>query len=191
VSDFDSADLPKLSASNFSVTPEDVSIFDVASHFQITSSSPQTTEEMDAETSMLTDGMAPFDVLASVFGSTLAPSELEEALATNGYDFERAMAWLVDRQSPQLAPQPHLRPMQQSMANRLTLVSRGGKGYPVSDGASGRGSQMSRYTNGRSVPGGNRVCRYFVAGECLRADCRFRCSIFVCWRLWGAHDHGL
>nr|VWO94637.1 Sorting nexin-4 (Autophagy-related protein 24) [Ganoderma boninense] len=49
-------------------------------------------DDMDPEmAAMLTDGMTPFDVLSSVFGATLAPSELEEALAANGYDFERAM----------------------------------------------------------------------------------------------------
>ena len=37
---------------------------------------------------MLTDGMTPFDMLASVFGASLAPLELEDTLAANGYDFE-------------------------------------------------------------------------------------------------------
>ncbi|KAG6890301.1 hypothetical protein C0995_009507 [Termitomyces sp. Mi166 len=125
--------------------------------------------------SQLTDGMTPFDVLTSVFGSTLAPSELEEALAANGYDFDRAMAWLVDR-GPATQPPPQVR--MQSMGGRVTLVSRDPMG-------NGRGSRNNfpntngpRYTtNGtgraRPVPGGNRVCRYFMAGECLRADCRF------------------
>ena len=31
-----------------------------------------------------------------------------------------------------------------------------------------------RFMAGRPAQGGNRVCRYFLAGECLRADCRFR-----------------
>ncbi|KAF9542306.1 hypothetical protein CPC08DRAFT_770439 [Agrocybe pediades] len=44
----------------------------------------------------LMDGMRPSDVLTCIFGSTIAPSELEDALAVNGYDFERAMGWLVD-----------------------------------------------------------------------------------------------
>ena len=41
---------------------------------------------------MLTDGMTPFDMLASVFGASLAPLELEDTLAANGYDFEWSMA---------------------------------------------------------------------------------------------------
>ncbi len=60
---------------------------------------PDFIPEPDSEeaSAALTDGMTPFDVLSSVFGATLAPSELEEALAANGFDFDRAMAWLVDR----------------------------------------------------------------------------------------------
>ncbi|KAF8074760.1 hypothetical protein FPV67DRAFT_1407991 [Lyophyllum atratum] len=129
---------------------------------------------------MLTDGMTPFDVLSSVFGSTLAPSELEDALAANGYDFERAMAWLVDR-APAAQPAPQIR--MQPMGGRVTLISRdamgNGRGGPPGRGAftNGNGNAPRYGNNGagraRPVPGGNRVCRYFMAGECLRADCRF------------------
>ncbi|KAG8899083.1 hypothetical protein FRB99_006947 [Tulasnella sp. 403] len=42
------------------------------------------------------DGMTPFEVLHSVFGSSVPPATLEDALGKNGYDFELAMAWLVD-----------------------------------------------------------------------------------------------
>ncbi|TFK39365.1 hypothetical protein BDQ12DRAFT_681662 [Crucibulum laeve] len=134
-----------------------------------------TAEEMEAAAA-LTDGMTPFDVLSSVFGSTLAPSELEDALAANGYDFERAMAWLVDRALPATPASPQLR--MQNMGGRVTLVSResagairgGARGFP-NNAPAGRGAP--RYVNGRPSTGGNRVCRYFVAGECLRADCRF------------------
>ncbi|KAJ7576818.1 hypothetical protein C8J56DRAFT_836724 [Mycena floridula] len=136
---------------------------------------PDDNEDLDADTAgMLTDGMTPFDVLSSVFGTTLAPSELEEALAANAYDFERAMAWLVDRALPP-AQTPQIRT--QNMGGRLALVSRDpvqagrGAGYP-NQTSPGRGAP--RYVNGRpAAGGGNRVCRYFVAGECLRADCRF------------------
>lgn len=130
----------------------------------------------------LTDGMTPFDVLSSVFGSTLAPSELEEALAANGYDFEHAMAWLIDRGLPQQPASPTQVRMQ-PMGNRVTLVSRdtGGtirgtvKGGYHNNNSNGTGrGAPPRYANGRPSQSGNRVCRYFVAGECLRADCRFR-----------------
>lgn len=127
---------------------------------------------------LLTDGMTPFDVLSSVFGASLAPSELEDALANNGYDFERAMAWLVDRTA---SPQHHSLPKYQNMGGRVSLVSRDGAGAAGFVRGGRAGNQMTvgsarnslRYVNGRPVPTGNRVCRYFLAGECLRADCRF------------------
>ncbi|CAL1714930.1 unnamed protein product [Somion occarium] len=130
--------------------------------------------ELDGESeTALTDGMTPFDVLSSVFGATLAPSELEEALANNAYDFERAMSWLVDRAYVHHQPKPAPARMQ-SMGNRVMVVSRDGQGgfYRGGRGAYNPRGNM-RYGNGRPVQGGNRVCRYFLAGECLRADCRF------------------
>ncbi|KAJ7180464.1 hypothetical protein C8R46DRAFT_940225 [Mycena filopes] len=154
-------------SSNSSRSPEDglAGTFSDASGF----SPPEDGADMEAAAAaMLTEGMTPFDVLSSVFGSTLAPSELEDALAANGYDFERAMAWLVDRAVP-TAPQPTPQLRIQQMGGRVTVVAR--------DPARGRGGQdpraPPRYVNGRPAQGGNRVCRYFVAGECLRADCRF------------------
>jgi len=125
----------------------------------------------DTEDTLLTNGMTPFDVLSSVFGSTLAPSELEEALATNGYDFDRAMQWLIDRALPQGQSPPHSMP-------KFTTVGRDSRGRGFAPGGPpGRGVPGApRYGNMNGRPGnsGNRVCRYFVAGECLRADCRFR-----------------
>lgn len=138
-------------------------------------------EEYDPETAAaLTDGMTPFDVLSSVFGATLAPSELEEALAVNGYDFERAMQWLVDRARPPAGASQQgqhaagrggyafgggVQVVPRSQAGFI----RGGRGGFIA--VNGRGG---RFNNGRPVQGGNRVCRYFLAGECMRADCRFR-----------------
>ncbi|PIL25055.1 hypothetical protein GSI_12944 [Ganoderma sinense ZZ0214-1] len=132
-------------------------------------------DDMDPEmAAMLTDGMTPFDVLSSVFGATLAPSELEEALAANGYDFERAMTWLVDR-SMASHPSP-AQPRIQPVGNRVMLVQRDGHGVRSGRAAfhGPQGRSGGRFaSNGRPVQGGNRVCRYFLAGECLRADCRF------------------
>lgn len=129
--------------------------------------------------SVLTDGMTPFDVLSSVFGATLAPSELEEALAMNGYDFERAMQWLVDRARPiQNAPNQRQVPYNFGSGSGVHVIPRsqasmirGGRG---GFNANARGGRFGNGT-GRPQQGGNRVCRYFLAGECLRADCRFRC----------------
>ncbi|KAF9542982.1 hypothetical protein CPC08DRAFT_433852 [Agrocybe pediades] len=155
----------------------------------------------------LTDGMGPFDVLTSIFGSTIVPSELEDALAANEYNLERAMGWLVDSRAGAApggatwtinAQQGQQGPVcpgrMQPMGARVTLVGRGGAvggipgrgGMPnaMMGGPGGMGlggarqqgqqqQQAPRYANGRAVPGANRVCRYFVVGECLRADCRF------------------
>lgn len=130
---------------------------------------------------VLTDGMTPFDVLSSVFGSSLAPSELEDALAANGYDFDRAMAWLVDRALPAPQQTPQIR--MQAMGGRVTVVSRDAA-IPIRNPRGGyqptsppRGG--ARFVNGRPATTGNRVCRYFVAGECLRADCRFRYDFII------------
>lgn len=135
----------------------------------------------DSDTSgYLTDGMTPLDVLSSVFGSTLAPSELEEALSQNGYDFEKAMAWLIDRALP--SPPQHAQARMQPMGGRVTLVTRDGPAAMLRGGRSGYTNvarQAGRGTSVRPVPGGNRVCRYYLAGECLRADCRFRYNIFT------------
>lgn len=138
--------------------------------------------EYDPDTAAtLTDGMTPFDVLSSVFGSTLAPSELEEALAVNGYDFERAMQWLVDRTRPTGSP-PNAQRGGFAFGGGVHVISRGQAGMLARGGRSGFGGVPNargvggRFVNGngRPVQGGNRVCRYFLAGECMRADCRFR-----------------
>ena len=142
------------------------------------SSSAETTDDAEAN-SILTDGMTPFDVLSSVFGSTLAPSELEEALANNGYDFERSMAWLVDKAVLPTPPQP-AQVRLQSMGNRVTLVSR--EPQPASRGARGSFLNQRNPTNGRPAQTATRVCRYYLAGECLRADCRFRYAASFAWR---------
>jgi hypothetical protein len=150
--------------------------------FNFTDSPPSKEQDLGAEvpedtSGMLTDGMTPFDVLSSVFGSTLAPSELEDALAANGFDFDRAMAWLIDKALP-TPTTPQIR--MQNVGGRVTVVSRDpasgvrGRGFPSTSSS----PPGPRYGNGagrgRGVTNGARVCRYFMAGECLRADCRFR-----------------
>ncbi|KIY69226.1 hypothetical protein CYLTODRAFT_420941 [Cylindrobasidium torrendii FP15055 ss-10] len=158
------------SNSSMSISPEDsqYQFYNSYSSYDslVSDEMPPTEEEVAA--AALTDGMTPFDVLSSVFGSSLAPSELEEALAENAYDFDRAMAWLVDRAMPTI---PAGQPRTQSLGSRITVVSRdnglrGGRGSPAA----------ARFPTNGGRPGpqtANRVCRYFVAGECLRADCRF------------------
>lgn len=125
-------------------------------------------EDMDPETAaMLTDGMTPIDVLSSVFGATLPPSELEEALASNGYDFDKAINSLIDRSTTANNQPSGTLIRVQNVGNRVSLVQNGGPGF------AGRGNGAKFTQGGRQSSGGNRVCRYFLAGECLRADCRF------------------
>ena len=176
ISDFDTSDTMPWSAS-----PPQPSQMD-SLYYAYSSESNGELPGSDSDEAF-TDGMTPFDVLSSVFGSTLAPSELEDALAANGYDFDRAMAWLVDRALPILAtqsPQGRMQPTGARITSAPIATPRGaapgaGRGFGSSPPAAGRSAP--RYVNGRPTPGGNRVCRYFVAGECLRSDCRFR---FVC-----------
>jgi len=182
VSDFD-AQWSNSSNSNSSRSPEDLRYLDMppsalnpyAMPFDGHDGLPSFIDDSmgdpseEEESALLTDGMTPFDVLSSVFGTTLAPSELEEALAVNGYDFERSIAWLVERALPQ-APSPNHEVRMRQMGGGVTLVSRDSRGRGTFQGP----RPSTRYVNGRPVPNGNRVCRYFVAGECLRADCRFR-----------------
>jgi hypothetical protein len=174
ISDFDTSDtIP------WSTSPPNSASQDHYYAYSVSDSNGQISDpDSDEASAALADGMTPFDVLSSVFGSTLAPSELEDALAANGYDFDRAMAWLVDRAMPLQSPQNRM----QHTGVRLTSVPTSPRGAGP---GTGRGfapptpttRSAPRYVNGRPVPGGNRVCRYFVAGECLRSDCRFR---FVC-----------
>ncbi|KAF4621822.1 hypothetical protein D9613_012162 [Agrocybe pediades] len=121
------------------------------------------------------------DVLTSIFGSTIVPSELEDVLAANGYDLEHAMGWLVDSRASAApggatstinAQQGQQGPVgpgrMQPMGARVTLeevacrnsnAMTGGPGGMGLGGARQQGQQQQqapRYANGRAVPGANR-----------------------------------
>ncbi|KDQ19151.1 hypothetical protein BOTBODRAFT_103526 [Botryobasidium botryosum FD-172 SS1] len=131
------------------------------------------------------DGMTPLDVLYSIFGTTIPPATLEDALTQNGYDFEAAMTWLMDKTQshtnngqsaathhPAVAtptPRPH---QMTPTSGRVVVVPR--DAYVPGKPGLNNGRQSPRYGNRSPAPvGGNRVCRYFLSGECRRADCRF------------------
>ncbi|KAF8324311.1 uncharacterized protein EI90DRAFT_2934880 [Cantharellus anzutake] len=117
--------------------------------------------------------LTPFEILSNIFGDSVPSSTLETALASSGYDFEGAMAWLVDQALPPPLPgttpqggQPTLR----SIGGGVMLASR--------EGPYGRSDTNGKNTTGRFAPppkssGASRVCRYFLAGDCRRSDCRF------------------
>lgn len=128
------------------------------------------------------DGMTPLDVLSSVFGNTVAPEDLEDALARNGYDFDTTMAWLIDRRYPQADQAQHPAIRTPHSGGRVFVVPRDPRDNMIR-GKSFEGSPMRKSPQPKQVQGGgggppNRVCRYFLAGECLRADCKFR-SVLV------------
>jgi hypothetical protein len=124
--------------------------------------------------------LAPIEVLARVFGASVSQTDLEDALAQAGWEFDGAMALLVERarpgskaiqvKAPQATGSPVLRSAGVSVVPRETFVqTRAGaaKGQAVTGKAGGGGASSIG-------AGANRVCRYYLAGECRRADCRFR-----------------
>lgn len=130
-------------------------------------------------------GMTPLDVLCSVFTS-VPRSDLEDALHRAGYDFEAAMGMLVAQHTysrsgastPQRVASP--RPML-SVAGRGTIAVNHHAprdGYFQQGGRSFRGDiSPGLGFGGARSPGANnggKMCRYFLAGECRRSDCRFR-----------------
>lgn len=151
------------------------------------------------------DGMTPFDVLQSVFGNSLAPGELEDALGRNGWDFEGTMQYLVDRQQQRgqeqrgdgaLPTPPPSQGQHLSGGYNAPYAAGPGRGGPAPGNYGHKvmvvpREQIGFMRGGRPGPGfpsgpmprqpqfggsgvrGGRVCRYFLAGECRRADCRF------------------
>lgn len=143
-----------------------------------------TAQDLAAEDALDTGaGMTPLDVLCSVFTS-IPRSELEDALHRSGYDFEGAMALLVSQHTlprsgsstPQRTASP--RPLL-GMGGRGALpINHTGPrdGYFQQGGRSYGGGNISPGFGGTLSPGGpgTRMCRYYLAGECRRSDCRFR-----------------
>ena len=136
---------------------------------------PDSVEEDDAGT-----GMTPLDVLASVF-STVPRYDLEDALHRAGYEFEGAMAILVANHShprsgastPQRVSSP--RPLV-GVGGRgtLALPHAGPRdGYFQQGGRTVSGGMSPGLPGSRTPSGAMRMCRYFLAGECRRSDCRF------------------
>lgn len=144
----------------------------------------------EGEGGYLGDGMTPLDVLQSVFTS-LPPGELEDALVKSGYEFEGAMALLIAQNggtrsaNSGTSTPTGLRPDMHRGFGRGTgrdgnYFYQGGRGNAPFGG--GTGHLSPRFAMGgsgtRSPGGGLKMCRYYLAGECRRADCRFRCVLF-------------
>ncbi|KAG8708258.1 hypothetical protein FRC08_018989, partial [Ceratobasidium sp. 394] len=130
--------------------------------------------------------LAPIEVLARVFGASVSQADLEDALAQAGWEFDGAMALLMERARPGSkaiqvkAPQPGVQGQGQgqspvSRSAGVTVVPR--ETFVQTRAGVGKGQAGAGKTGtgvGGSVGSGvNRVCRYYLAGECRRADCRF------------------
>lgn len=143
--------------------------------------------------------MTPMEVLGSIFTS-LTTHELEVALHKWGYDLDSTMQYLIaagesgDASSPLGAVKAFV-PREGYVvaggrngsfsasnvaASSNSLLAGGGAmlqhgasaSRVVGDGA-GTGGVGSPSRFGTRSPFGGRVCRYYLQGECRRADCRF------------------
>jgi hypothetical protein len=148
----------------------------------------------------LGEGMTPLDVLQSVFTS-LPVGDLEDALYKTGYNFEEAMALLISQNggtrsgnSGAFTPGREDGPGHHVPNNRPNVFAPGGPasrernmppggGYYQNGGRGnfgmgGPGNASPRFGmgggSGTRTPGGLKMCRYYLAGECRRSDCRFR-----------------
>lgn len=167
---------------NLSAKPFEPSFGSAESGTSYDSRSSHDSNADGAEEYDMGSGMTPLDVLSSVF-STVARSELEDALHRAGYDFEGAMAILVHQFT---LPRSGASTPGRVSSPRPTLLGIGGRGtLPSGHFAPSQGyfNQGGRSFSGHASPGlgmrspganGLRMCRYFLAGECRRADCRFR-----------------
>lgn len=138
--------------------------------------------------------MTPFDHLHSIFADSDVSEELlEEALGATGFDVDRSIEYIIDRQigSRPPPPPPGLVLMDPSASlldglpqNRM-IASSGSRPLVVSRdsfdgfgrGDGGRGSprygSRSQTPSGEGRGVGGRVCRFYLAGNCLRSDCKF------------------
>lgn len=139
--------------------------------------------------------LTPFDQLHSVFaGSGTSAEVLEEALARTGYDVDQAIEYIVEHQQQSDGSLPPLLPTtlyNQALPGVRTNFSSGSRPLIVSrdsfegyvGGNGGRGTPTQKWQASRpqtpTTPGastsavGGRVCRYYLAGNCLRSDCKF------------------
>lgn len=137
-------------------------------------------------------GMTPLDVLHQVF-TTLPRVELEAALHAAAYDFDGAMALLMTQHAN--APRSGASTPGRTASPR-PLLNIGGRGlvqanhHAPSAGYFNQGGrnfgpgagpmyQQQPYAgaghgHGARTPGGLKMCRYYLNGECRRSDCRFR-----------------
>ncbi|GAA5906142.1 hypothetical protein JCM6882_006057 [Rhodosporidiobolus microsporus] len=141
--------------------------------------------------------MTPLDHLNSIFSSgaeDVPENVLEEALQQTGFDVDKAIEYIIDTQlgnrppPPPGGPPPGMGPPGMEFAppppnrslpgtgSRPLVISRDSfEGFGGGNGGRGSPRWGSRpgtpSGEGRGV--GGRVCRFYLAGNCLRSDCKF------------------
>ncbi|CAE6401530.1 unnamed protein product [Rhizoctonia solani] len=122
--------------------------------------------------------LTPLEVLARIFGPSVSQTDIEDALSQAGWEFDNAVALLMERTKPgSKAIQVKAPPAAGQTPNPVTRSS-GVAVVPRETFVQTRGATKGQAitVKGTASPGGtaaNRVCRYYLAGECRRADCRF------------------
>lgn len=167
-----------------------------------TSASLESSDEQRASKSMVTTEdemtsltMTPFDVLSSVLSSSNVGAsswtneELEEALEMSNWDIDATLTAIMESGgmpsaaniSRNRSPIPSNRSAPTSGHSGVSLVSR--DSFTGHRGVSGSATdnadagltlaQRQQQQQQQQGLGPGKVCRYFLAGECRRADCRF------------------
>ncbi|CAE6532428.1 unnamed protein product [Rhizoctonia solani] len=123
--------------------------------------------------------LTPMEVLARIFGPSVSQTDLEDALSQAGWEFDAAVALLMERTKPgskaiqvKAPPAAGQTPSQVTRSSGVAVVPR--ETFVQTRGAAK--GQAAAAGKGAASSGGsaaNRVCRYYLAGECRRADCRF------------------
>ncbi|POY72160.1 hypothetical protein BMF94_4797 [Rhodotorula taiwanensis] len=132
--------------------------------------------------------MTPFDHLHSIFGDSISAEVLEEALNRSGFDVDQAIEYVIDTQignvqppppmmadiPPGMMPAPQSRGFGASGSRPLIISHDSFDGFSGGNGGRGQWGARSGTPTGADSRGvGGRVCRFYLAGNCLRSDCKF------------------
>jgi hypothetical protein len=97
--------------------------------------------------------MSPYDMLRSVLGQTRTDDEIENALASHGYDLSATIAAIMESQSQDMNMSPE---EPKSVLIGKSIAPEARPSTPTAQQKSGI------------------ICKFYMStGQCLRADCRF------------------
>ncbi|KAF8757926.1 hypothetical protein RHS01_03349 [Rhizoctonia solani] len=101
-----------------------------------------------------------------------------DALSQAGWEFDNAVALLMERTKPgskaiqvKAPPVTGQTPSQVTRSSGVAVVPR--ETFVQTRGATKGQAVAGKATTNSGSTAANRVCRYYLAGECRRADCRF------------------